>query len=85
MSELLPFPFCGGEASDKGAVHYTHRNKEDENAWCADGSPVRDAYFCSCIICGVRNGGLIGGYQTVENAREAWNTRFTSPPTPSTH
>jgi len=74
-SELLPCPFCGGAASDSGVVHYGHREKQDQNAWWADGSPVEDAYFCNCKSCGANNRGIVGGFQTQENAIEAWNRR----------
>lgn len=69
---LKPCPFCGGEASDRGVVHYS-RNREPHE-WFADGTPVYDAYFCNCISCGANNKGIIG-YQTKREAVKAWNTR----------
>lgn len=71
--KLLPCPFCGGEASDKGSVHYAQTR--EPNAWFADGTPVEDAYFCNCIKCGSTNKGLIG-FQTIKEAVEHWNTRY---------
>ncbi|RWR30484.1 hypothetical protein D2T29_12500 [Sinirhodobacter populi] len=68
---LLPCPFCGGEASPDGCVTYGG----NPNAWWADGTPVETAYFCNCIKCGIRNQGIVGGYQTREAAIAAWNTR----------
>lgn len=71
MSELLPCPFCGGAASDRGHTHY----EGDSNAWFADGTKIVDAFFVSCIECGATDKGLIGGFQTKEEAIKHWNKR----------
>jgi len=73
MTNLKPCPFCGGEASSKGIVR--HAISKEPNAWWEDGSPVEDAFFCNCIVCGANNQNIIGGFQTEEKAIEAWNTR----------
>lgn len=76
--ELRPCPFCGGEASGDG--HANYNRPLDDVAW-ADGSPITEAFFVNCIKCGIDNGrpGLVGGYQTREQAIAAWNAR-TPPP-----
>lgn len=71
MSDLLPCPFCGGEASAEGVTTY---NKHHQ-AWWEDGTQVLRAYFVNCIKCGVTNQGLLGGRQTRVEAIAAWNTR----------
>lgn len=68
--ELLPCPFCGGQASDRGEVTY-HGSHE---AWWPDGSQIVHAYYCNCIRCGITSKGMIG-QQTKELAREKWNQR----------
>lgn len=72
--ELLPCPFCGGQASDRGEVTY-HGSHE---AWWPDGSQVVHAYYCNCIRCGITSKGIIG-QQTRELAREKWNQRAGMP------
>jgi len=74
MSELLPCPFCGGEASPTGSITYS----EHHDARWLDGTRVRKAYFANCISCGVDNKGLIG-HQTQDAAIAAWNRRAPSP------
>lgn len=71
-STLLPCPFCGGEASDRGHIRYS-RALPDTN-WI-DGSPITEAFFCNCISCGVTNQPNSTGWQTREQARAAWNRR----------
>ncbi len=75
--ELKPCPFCGGEASASGSVRYS----KGHEAWWADGSEVREAFFVSCTKCGGRRTGIVGGQQTREASIEAWNTR-SLPPAP---
>jgi hypothetical protein len=71
---LLPCPFCGGEASADGETHY--REALADTHW-ADGSDITEAFFVNCIKCGITNGrpGLVGGYQTKDEAIERWNAR----------
>jgi len=70
---LLPCPFCGGEANPNGVARYS----KDHEAWFADGTQVREAFFVNCLKCGVSNIGMIG-YQTRDKAVAAWNKRFRS-------
>ena len=68
MEELLPCPFCGGEASAEGTVRYGDRTVK-ENEW--DQSVF---HYCNCQSCGVSNRGLVG-HRTKDEAIRAWNTR----------
>jgi hypothetical protein len=68
--ELLPCPFCGGEASSAGSVKYDDKHE----AWFADGTRITEAFFCNCMVCGATNRGLCG-FQTREEAIAAWNRR----------
>lgn len=77
--ELLPCPFCGGEASDAG--HIAYNRALDDTTW-ADGSPVTEAFYVNCIACGaVARSGFVGGFQTKVEAIERWNHR--ARPTPA--
>ena len=72
---LLPCPFCGGKASDTGFMTWSKALRDTH--W-DDGSEITEAYFCSCISCGVTN--IVGnvGYRTKAEAIAAWNTRSMS-------
>ena len=70
--ELLPCPFCGGEASDAGYVFY--RKPCEDTVW-EDGSPITEAFFCNCPKCGINNMSGHIGYRTKAQAIAAWNTR----------
>lgn len=72
--ELLPCPFCGGEASAEGRTRY---NRPLADTWWEDGSEITECFFVNCIKCGISNGraGIVGGYQTRAEAIAAWNTR----------
>jgi Lar family restriction alleviation protein len=70
MNELKPCPFCGGEASATGVIRYDAKHQ----AWFSDGARVLQAFFCSCLSCGIDNKGLLG-HQTQEKAIAAWNRR----------
>ena len=69
--QLKPCPFCGGEASPNGVVR---RSSSEDLRW-ADGSECFEAFHCNCMVCGVGNGGIAGGYQTKDEAIMRWNTR----------
>jgi hypothetical protein len=72
--ELLPCPFCGGEAHP-GSTTYS---RPLDDVWWADGSAVTKTYRINCVSCGgTAGGGLVGGQQTPEKAITAWNTRTT--------
>jgi hypothetical protein len=71
--ELLPCPFCGGEASADGRVSYT----DNHEAWFADGTQVLEAFYCNCMKCGATRQPIVGGYQSRDLAITAWNTRST--------
>ena len=72
--QLLPCPFCGGEASSEGYRRYS-KPLEDTN-W-EDGSEITECFYVNCIHCGIQNGcaGLVQGYQTKAEAIKRWNTR----------
>ena len=72
MTDLLPCPFCGGEASDTGYQKWSR--PLSDMAW-EDGAKISEAYFCNCPSCSVSNlaGGV--GYQSRAKAVSAWNTR----------
>lgn len=70
--ELKECPMCGGKAAF-GKTIYAPRI--EPNAWFPDGTPITTAHYVNCLLCGVNNRGLAGGYQTQEKAAIAWNTR----------
>ncbi|WP_454280551.1 Lar family restriction alleviation protein [Sphingomonas sp. Marseille-Q8236] len=75
-TKLLPCPFCGGKAYPGRT---TYSRPLDDARW-ADGSPIMETHSINCASCGGTNrGGTIGGYQTVERAIAAWNTRAAPP------
>ena len=74
MADLLPCPFCGGEASATGSVRYS----ENHEAWWPDGSRIQDAFFVNCMACGCDNRAMVG-HQTTEAAIAHWNRRHPSP------
>jgi hypothetical protein len=65
--QLVPCPFCGGEASPS-LVRYSHPVRGD------DGSDRAEFYFISCCHCLSNNKGLIG-FRTQVLAAEHWNNR----------
>lgn len=68
--QLKPCPFCGGEASDCGAIKYS----KSHEAWWSDGSQILFSYYVNCMSCSCDNKGMFG-HQTKEKALVAWNTR----------
>lgn len=74
--DLLPCPFCGGEASDAGYAKFSPPLKD---AWWDNGEEISEAFFCNCTRCGVSNQGNIAGYRTQEQAVKAWNRRIPAP------
>ena len=76
IKELKPCPMCCGKASF-GTTTYSPR--EEPSAWFSDGTPVTTAHSVNCQRCGVNNRGIVGGYQTQEEAAAAWNTRARDP------
>lgn len=69
---LLPCPFCGGAASSGGYQRWSRAL--DDTRW-ADGTRIKEAYFCNCPMCGVTNCNGSIGYQTAAEAIAAWNRR----------
>ncbi len=69
----LPCPCCGRAAS--GDCTTTYASPTASGAEWADGTPVIKACFVQCMSCGLRNSGLVGGYQTRNEAVAAWNQR----------
>lgn len=54
---ILPYPFCGGEASPDGKANYPDNH---EARWSEDEVTITEAYYCNCMKCGIDNKGLIG-------------------------
>ena len=75
--DLLPCPFCGGEASSSGTVSYSDKHE----AWFSDGTRITKAFYCNCIACGISNRGLLG-QQTRDKAISAWNIRASATSAP---
>ena len=73
-AELLPCPFCGGEATASGHITYAKAHE----AWFRDGSQVLEAYYVNCLTCGADNKALLG-HQTRKQSIAAWNTRAPVP------
>lgn len=70
-SELLPCPFCGGEAAPN-TTRYGEKTIS-EQGW------DQDTYHgVNCIVCGVNNVS-VRGFESEENAASAWNTRTFDP------
>ena len=67
QGELLPCPFCGGEASIGTTRIGCKRTAELNNR--------TNGFFVNCIICGSNNNFLHLGYATEEIAKEHWNKR----------
>lgn len=65
--ELLPCPFCGGEAAF-GTVRYSDDHVK-EQGWKQD-----TFRFVSCIMCGGNNRSIVG-FKTQSEAQSHWNTR----------
>lgn len=68
-TELLPCPFCGGEASPDGTARYSEKHAKEQ------GWGQTEFYYCNCIHCGVSNIGIIG-HKTRSDAVAAWNRRI---------
>ena len=66
-AELLPCPFCGGEAGH-GTMRYSKAHV-NEQGWFQD-----EFYFVNCIVCGSNNKGIVG-FDSPERAIAAWNRR----------
>jgi len=72
QGELLPCPFCGGEASIGTTRISDKRTRELNN---------RDnGFFVNCKICGSNNNCLRLGYATKEIAISHWNKRAVCEP-----
>jgi Lar family restriction alleviation protein len=70
---LLPCPFCGGEASADGHIRFS---RPLNDAWWPGNVPISEAFYVNCVKCGaVSRSGIVGGYQTRDEAIERWNTR----------
>jgi hypothetical protein len=67
-TDLMACPFCGGECAH-GTTKYSETTKREQ------GLEQRVWHFVNCIVCGVSNAGIIGGYKTPEQAAAKWNTR----------
>lgn len=65
--ELLPCPFCGGEASI-GTTRISDKRTAELNE-------RTNGFFINCKICGANNNCLHLGYATKEIAQHYWNTR----------
>jgi hypothetical protein len=70
--ELLPCPFCGGEAAANQVRYHDKMIREQE--WSQD-----TFHGVNCVLCGVNNLGLVG-HRTPEKAAERWNTRLAHEP-----
>lgn len=70
--DLLPCPFCGGEASAEG---YQKWSKPVLNMTWDGGDPITEAYFCNCRTCCVSNITSGIGYRTRAEAIANWNRR----------
>jgi hypothetical protein len=68
--ELLPCPFCGGEAAPN-SVRYS-ATMIREQGWKQD-----TFHGVNCTQCGTNNLGLVG-HRTPAQATERWNTRVRS-------
>jgi len=62
-TKLMECPFCGSEAA--------HGNTKFSNK----GEVQEYRYFISCIVCGVNNRSVGGGYTTPMMAAQHWNHR----------
>jgi hypothetical protein len=66
---LKPCPFCGGNADASGTIKYGKME-----AWWADGSRIKNAFFVNCLRCCIDNRGSFG-HQTRADAIAKWNRR----------
>lgn len=69
-TDLLPCPFCGGDASFGTVTIRRHKNSEGD--W-----GTYTGHFVNCIVCGSDNQGIAEGHRTPEQAGEKWNRRVT--------
>lgn len=67
MANLLPCPFCGGEAAF-GTVRYGDATVKEQR-WEQD-----TFHLVNCVLCGADNQGVIG-HRTQDAAAERWNRR----------
>jgi Zn ribbon nucleic-acid-binding protein len=68
LIDLLPCPFCGGEAAH-GTVTYDSASARKQ--WW-----TQETFFSvNCVVCGVNNRGLVG-HRTRQEAAVAWNRRY---------
>ncbi len=67
MSELLPCPFCGGDAYP-ATIRYD-KSTVREQGWTQD-----TFHYLSCCRCAANNRGLVG-YATPDDAATHWNKR----------
>lgn len=73
--ELLPCPFCGGEA----AFGMSQYNRPLPDVWWNDGSEIFEAHSVNCVSCSATNSGNFAhGYQTKALAAAAWNRRYST-------
>lgn len=69
QGELLPCPFCMGEAAF-GTMRFGCETVKQQK-W-----EQETFHFINCIKCGANNKCLERGYATKEKAAEHWNTRY---------
>ena len=69
QGELLPCPFCMGEAAF-GTMRFGCETVKQQK-W-----EQETFHFINCIKCGANNKCLERGYTTKEKAAEHWNTRY---------
>jgi hypothetical protein len=74
-TELLPCPFCGGDA-EHGTIEYSARAAVD-----IGNGTQRRYHFCNCTACGVSNAGITG-HASRGDAIAAWNRRAVMEPQP---
>ena len=77
---LKPCPFCGGEANADGHIKFSQPLND---TWWPGEVPITEAFYVNCVRCGaVSRSGIVGGYQSRDEAIAAWNTRNGGAATP---